>query len=381
MIAHFGYPVQNMTVETEDGYLLDIVRIPGGVEYKQTFESQQHHQGNNNVKTGKPVVFLMHGLLSTCEDFVIGGPTEGLAFFLADRGYDVFMGNARGSNYARKHTTLNPEKDAAFWKFCWSDIGKKDLPAMIDEILRISGESQLRYIGHMQGSTVFYVMASERPEYNNKIEKMISMGPMAYMKNADNEMYRTIAEHAQSKAWLLKNLGANEFHPSNEFMSTAGQETCISRGVNERICQNPYFLINGYESDNMNMTTAERYAQRLPAGASTRQVLHFAQIYKSGRFEKYSEEFQLHSQQQPQQQQQGQKETEEYQLENISCPMYIVYSSQDKISSHENVEYLKNKLPQVVRDVDMSQCKNNMDLLFARNVRNVYETVSSMLNN
>lgn len=70
---------------------------------------------------------------------------------------------------------------------------------MIDEVLRVSGQEKLQYVGHMQGTTVFYVMASERPEYNNKIEKMVSMGPMAYMKDASNEMYKTIAEHIQSK--------------------------------------------------------------------------------------------------------------------------------------------------------------------------------------
>ncbi|XP_065172778.1 lipase 3-like [Atheta coriaria] len=207
---------------------------------------------------------------------------------------------------------------------------------------------------------------------------------MAYMKDASNEMYKTIAEHIQSKPWLLKNLGQNEFHPTNEFMSVAGQDSCVARGVNERICQNPFFLINGYESDQMNMTTAERYAQRLPAGASTRQVLHYAQIYKSGRFEKFSDDLkQLNQQQGQQNKQTGQQgdQTEEYALEKISTPMYLVYSAQDKISTKENVQYLKQKLPQVVRDIEMQQTKNNMDLLFGKNVKNVYETVQNMLKN
>lgn len=59
----------------------------------------------------------MHGLLSSADDFVIGGPSQGLAYILADNGFDVFLGNTRGNVYGRRHTVLNPEKDAAFWRF------------------------------------------------------------------------------------------------------------------------------------------------------------------------------------------------------------------------------------------------------------------------
>lgn len=55
--------------------------------------------------------------MSSSIDFVIGGQEQGLAFYLADHGYDVFLGNARGSTYGQRHTTLNPARDEAFWRF------------------------------------------------------------------------------------------------------------------------------------------------------------------------------------------------------------------------------------------------------------------------
>lgn len=51
---------------------------------------------------------------------------------------------------------------------------------MIDYILETTRHQKLFYAGHSQGSTAFYVMASERPEYNDKIKAMFSLAPVAY---------------------------------------------------------------------------------------------------------------------------------------------------------------------------------------------------------
>ena len=99
MVAAAGYPVESHDVVTEDGYILTLHRLP------------QHRPGVESE-----VVFLQHGLMSSSADWVLAGPHHALAYQLWDAGYDVWLGNFRGNAYGRKHTHLDPDKDAKFWK-------------------------------------------------------------------------------------------------------------------------------------------------------------------------------------------------------------------------------------------------------------------------
>lgn len=72
------------------------------------------------------------------------------AYKLADAGYDVWMGNARGTEASREHVLLDP-KEKEFWSFSWHEIGYYDLPACIDHILNATNHEKLFYIGYSQG--------------------------------------------------------------------------------------------------------------------------------------------------------------------------------------------------------------------------------------
>ena len=123
-------------IETEDGYLLELHRIPA----TRGSRNRKHVSGAR----GKSVL-LMHGMM--CSSYCwVTSDTNSLAFILSDQGYDVWLGNFRGTKYSRKHVSLDPDKDLQFWRFSLHELGVKDLSAMITNILRISGNKKLSFI-------------------------------------------------------------------------------------------------------------------------------------------------------------------------------------------------------------------------------------------
>lgn len=104
------------------------------------------------------------------------------------------MGNARGNVYSRKHIKYDPdgspEDRRRFWTFSWHEIGIIDIPEMLDYVLNKTKQEDLFYVGHSQGSTSFFVMCSERPEYNSKVKMMHALAPVAYMDNAISPVLR-----------------------------------------------------------------------------------------------------------------------------------------------------------------------------------------------
>lgn len=132
---------------------------------------------------------------------------------MADEGYDVWLGNARGNKYSRNNVKYNPDKNSKFWEFSWHQIGKIDLPTMIDFVLNITGVDGVYYAGHSQGTTSFYVMAASRPEYNDKIKVHVSLAPIGFMSHMKSPLMHLMA-------FWQKPLGVNKnVHQIDSFIT------------------------------------------------------------------------------------------------------------------------------------------------------------------
>ena len=75
---------------------------------------------------------------------------ESLPSLLIKAGYDVWLGNDRGTkNSQRNNNPLHPINDAKeFWDFSWAEMGMYDAPANLNYIKDKIGGKPLTYIGY-----------------------------------------------------------------------------------------------------------------------------------------------------------------------------------------------------------------------------------------
>jgi len=66
--------------------------------------------------------------------WVMAKPEDAPAFVLARAGYDVWMGNNRGTTHSYGHVKFDHKKDREYWHFTWEQMGTYDVPAMVDYI-------------------------------------------------------------------------------------------------------------------------------------------------------------------------------------------------------------------------------------------------------
>ena len=75
-IEEAGQEHEVFQVETEDGYLLNLDRIPN----KESFN----------------VVYFQHGVYDSSQAWIIHGRDSSIAYLAHQQGSDIFMGNTRG---------------------------------------------------------------------------------------------------------------------------------------------------------------------------------------------------------------------------------------------------------------------------------------------
>uniref|UniRef100_A0A8C7DX82 AB hydrolase-1 domain-containing protein n=1 Tax=Naja naja TaxID=35670 RepID=A0A8C7DX82_NAJNA len=223
-----GYPSEEYEVVTDDGYYLSINRIPYGKII-------------NNRNLGPNSVFLRHGLLADGSNWVTNLDYNSLGFVLADAGFDVWLGNSRGNTWSQKHINYTT-KQKEFWIF--DEMAKYDLPASINFVLNKTGQEQLFYIGHSQGTTIGFIAFSAFPELAKKINMFFGLAPIMNVKFSSMTYVILL--------FWQEIFGTKQFLPQNVFIKWFATHVCDCVLLDD-LCDNFFFLVCGISDKNLNM--------------------------------------------------------------------------------------------------------------------------------
>ncbi|XP_076418535.1 lipase member K isoform X2 [Peromyscus maniculatus bairdii] len=260
LISYWGYPYEKYDVVTEDGYILGTYRIP-------------HGKGCSRKTAPKAAVYLQHGLVASASNWICNLPNNSLAFLLADSGYDVWLGNSRGNTWSRKHLRLSPESPQ-YWAFSLDEMAKYDLPATINLILEKSGQKELFYVGHSQGTTIAFIAFSTNPELAKKIKLFFALAPVVTVKYTRSPMKKLTTLSRQAVKVLFGDKMFSTHTLLEHFIAT---KVC-NRKIFQPICSKLMFSLSGFDRPNLNMAVNSGQLQAFDWGSPDQNMMHFHQL-------------------------------------------------------------------------------------------------------
>lgn len=326
IIRYNGYPAEEYSVVTDDGYIIYIQRIPAG-----------RKQVKPVLNDPKPVVFLQHGLLCSSSNWVANLPNESFGFILADAGYDVWLGNVRGNTYGLRHVKYPVHSDE-FWAFSWDEMARYDLPAMLKFVMTKTKQSSIYYAGHSQGTLIAFAEFSRNKELAKSVKKFYALGPVATVGHMTSPI-KYLASFTPEIQDLFEIFGIRDFLPSNFIIRWLAKYVCSDKDL-ETFCSDIIFIICGFDKKQLNETRLPVYYSHTPAGTSVRNIVHFAQMYKSKKFEMYD-----YGSAEKNMQHYGQPTPPTYNATDMTLPVALYYAQDDRLADPTDVRALLPLLP------------------------------------
>ncbi|KAI8008903.1 Triacylglycerol lipase 2 [Camellia lanceoleosa] len=254
----------NRPCDNTDGYILNMQTIPVG----RSGETQGR----------RTPVLLQHGLVMDGITWLLSPPDQSLALILADNGFDVWISSTRGTKFSRGHLSLSPD-DPAYWDWSWDELVAYDLPATFQHVHDQTGQ-KLHYVGHSLG-TLIALASFSKGQLINMLRSAALLSPIAYVDQMTSPLARTAADNfiAEALYWL----GLHEFNPRGDAVIALLKAICNKPGVD---CTN---LLTSFTGQNccLNSSIVEVFLEYEPQPTSTKNMVHVAQMIRSGNITMY----------------------------------------------------------------------------------------------
>lgn len=309
-VSKRGYPFEVHSATTEDGVLLRLFRLP---------------------RFGAPVVHLQHGILDSAWAWVFNEQFKALGLQLFDAGYDVWLGNNRGTSFSKRWADgSNAGLAHAFWNFSFDDMARYDVPAMIDCVLRVTSQRNLAWVAHSQGTTQFLIAASDAKLQRilaSRVSVFVALSPVAWTGHSTSLLRPLLAP---SLLTLFRKVFPHGFLCGRSWREAAHLACMATSGT---ICDISIDLVCGSgpldHTDNI-----EQFSKYFPFGTSVKDVEHFSQGMTRNTFRRF--DYGLAGNLRTY----AQREPPEYNLSRLAVPTALFVAEDDALANRKDVDHL-----------------------------------------
>ena len=188
-------------------------------------------------------------------------------------------------------------------------------------------------------SYFLYIGLGLHPHLQKLFRLNIALAPVTILKNVQHAL-RPAANALYGVFNTLRDLGYNEFLPHG------GQSFVVTMlcKVVPHICEKGISMLAGPDHNNMNKTRLPVYMAHYPVGTSSKNMLHYAQLVKSGLFRMYDygaknvEHY-------------GDYEPPSYDVKKVKVPTIIVQGMEDWMATPKDVDFTASQLPHLVKRI------------------------------
>jgi pimeloyl-ACP methyl ester carboxylesterase len=274
-------------VVTEDGYVLNLQRL----EVARTSKSADSQPSSSKTSV-RPPVLLVHGLMQDCESFLCCGRHNSLASVLAHDGYDVWLGNNRGSRYSMSHNQLS-SNSSQYWNFAIDHLANYDLPAMVkgivDTVNRERGSSsddqgkprdRVIVIGFSQGAAQTILGISTSSYLQQHVDLFVALAPPIKLKGFNST-------YLASLVTTYPALVSTMFGRKAMFASVLGIKNVLTNAMFGKLVTRAMNFLFGWSCTNIAMKRRPALFQHIFSPSSVLCVLHWFQIMESNALANY----------------------------------------------------------------------------------------------
>ncbi|XP_022148777.1 triacylglycerol lipase 1-like isoform X2 [Momordica charantia] len=345
LVEPAGYPCEEHKIQTKDGFLLGLQRVSS-------------YDGDLKEIQGPPIL-LLHGLLMAGDAWFLNSADQSLGFILADNGFDVWIGNVRGTRWSHGHISLS-EHEKKFWNWSWEELALYDLAEMIDYINSLT-DRKVYVVGHSQGTIMSFVALSQ-PDIAKKVEAAALLGPISYLDHITAPLVRLMVDlHLDT---MILAMGFHELNFKSDWGTDLLDMLC-DQLVN---CIDILSLITG-KNCYLNGSRFDIFFEYEPHPTSAKNLRHLFQMIRKGTLSRYDygllNNLRVY----------GRSKPPAFDLRRIpkSLPLWMAYGGNDELSDWTDLQHTIKELDSVPELVYLENYGHVDFILSVRAKEDVYD--------